>query len=179
VTSHTAAGVQQNKQARNPEIWVEAMYAVMSVHGLVRLADGLRLPLEHDESTRTPLVSIPEHADGNAVLNDVAEFFGLEKAPRVFRAMARRPLYLKTTWSFVRQTLEADLLSREQKTLLAVAVSAAAGSDYGTDFFGAEARRLDVDEEAVWETLCVVQRFAGLTKFASGLDLEPDIFPKW
>ena len=103
----------------------------------------------------------------------------MERAPRVFRALGRRGLYLKVTWSWVRQVLEPDLLTREHKTLIGLAVSAAAGSDYGTDFFGNEARRLEIDEEAVWETLCVVQRFAGLTKFASGLDLEPDLFPDW
>ena len=135
--------MQQNKQAKNPEIWVEAIYVVMAVHGLIRLADGLRLPLEFDEgSRRRPLVSIPVDSGDAGPLGEIAEFFGMQQAPGVFRALARRGLYLRVTWSWVRQVLEADLLTRERKTLIALAVSAAAGSDYGTDFFGNEARRL-------------------------------------
>ena len=180
MVSHTAAGVQQNEKAKDPEIWVEAIYVVMAVHGLIRLADGLRLPLEFEEgSRRRPLVSIPDDAGNAALLGEIAEFFGMERAPGVFRALGRRGLYLKVTWSWVRKVLEPGLLTQKRKTLIALAVSAAAGSDYGTDFFGNEARRLEIDEEAVWETLCVVQRFAGLTKFASGLGLEPDLFPDW
>ena len=181
MVTHTAAGVQQNKEAKNPAMWVEANFVVMAVHGLIRLADGLRLPLEFEEgSTRQPIVQIPDEKPETAeVLGEIAGFFEMERAPGVFRALARRPLYLKMTWRWIRGILEPDLLSRERKTLIGLAVAAAAGSDYGTDFFGHEARRLGTDEEAIWEVLCVVQRFAGLTKFASGLDLRPDFFPKW
>ena len=162
-------------------MWVEANFVVMAIHGLIRLADGLRLPLEFEEgSSRRPLIGIPEEKpDTKDVLGEIAGFFEMERAPGVFRALALRPLYLKMTWRWIRNVLEPDLLSREQKTLIALAVSAAAGSDYGTDFFGREARRLGSDEEEIWEVLCVVQRFAGLTKFASGLDLRPDFFPQW
>lgn len=181
MVTHTAAGVQQNKDARNPAMWVEAHFVVMAVHGLIRLADGLRLAPEFEEgSSRRPLIAIPdEKPDTTDLLGEIAKFFEMERAPAVFRALGRRPLYLKMTWRWIRSILEPDLLPREQKTLIALAVSAAAGSDYGTDFFGHEARRLGADEEAIWEVLCVVQRFAGLTKFASGLDLRPDFFPDW
>ncbi len=162
-------------------MWVEANFVVMAMHGLVRLADGLRLPLEFEQgSSRRPLIGIPEETPNTEdLLGEIAGFFEMERAPGVFRALVRRPVYLKMTWRWIRNILEPDLLAREQKTLIALAVSAAAGSDYGTDFFGREARRLGSDEETIWEVLCVVQRFAGLTKFASGLDLRPDFFPKW
>ena len=124
MVSHTAAGVQQNEEAKNPEIWVEAIYVVMAVHGLIRLADGLRLPLEFEEgSRRRPLVSIPDDAGNAELLGEIAEFFGMERAPGVFRALARRGLYLKVTWSWIRQVLEPGLLTRERKTLIALAVS--------------------------------------------------------
>jgi alkylhydroperoxidase/carboxymuconolactone decarboxylase family protein YurZ len=60
---------------------------------------------------------------------------------RSFPGLAVRSTYLKATWDFIRRTLESDLLSAEQKRLVAFAVSAAAGSDYGIDLFTRDARR--------------------------------------
>lgn len=153
----------------------------MAVHGLIRLADGLRLPLEFDpQSRRRPVIEIstpPESAV--PTLAAIAAFFAVEQAPAVFKAMSTRPTYLKATWDFVRRTFEPDLLAAGQKALVAVAVSAAAGSEYGIDFFTREARRLGASEEMLLETYLVVQRFAGLTKFATSLNLEPDRVPQF
>lgn len=85
----------------------------------------------------------------------------------------------KTTWDFVRRALEPDLLSAEQKRIIAFAVSVAAGSDYGIDLFAHHARRLGASDDAIFETLAVVHRFAGLTKFATSLNLEPDRVPEF
>ncbi len=173
--------MQQSETARNPEIWVENSFVIMAVHGLIRLADGLRLPTDFDPAPRgTPLVSTttPDQA-AEKTLAEVAAFFSLDRAPGVFRAMARRSLYLRATWDFVRRALEPDLLSAGQKRLIALAVSAAAGSDYGIDLFAHDARRLGASEDALFETVAVVHRFAGLTKFATSLDLEPDRAPEF
>ena len=167
--------------AKHPEIWVELSFVIMAVHGLIRFADGLRLPPEFDPAPRRlPVLEmqVPNEA-AQKTLADVAAFFSLDEAPGVFRAMARRPLYLRATWYFVRRALEPDLLSAEQKRLIALAVSAAAGSDYGIDLFAREARRLGASEGALFDTLAVVQRFAGLTKFATSLNLEPDRMPEF
>ena len=99
MVTHTAAGVQQNKKAKNPAMWVEANFVVMAMHGLIRLADGLRLPLEFEASSRRPLIGIPEeNPETEDLLGEIAGFFEMERAPGVFRALARRPLYLKLTW---------------------------------------------------------------------------------
>jgi len=115
VVTHTAAGVQQNQEAKNPAMWVEANFVVMALHGLTRLADGFRLPPEFEEgSSRRPLVPIPDPKPDTAdLLGEIAEFFEMERAPGGFRALARRPLYLKMTWRWIRGVLEPDLLSRE------------------------------------------------------------------
>lgn len=172
--------MQQSETARNPEIWVENSFVIMAVHGLIRLADGLRLSPEFDPAPRRPLMEMPAPNEAaQKTLADIATFFSLDHAPEVFRAMARRPLYLKTTWDFVRRALEPDLLSAEQKRLIAFAVSVAAGSDYGIDLFAHHARRLGASDDAIFETLAVVHRFAGLTKFATSLNLEPDRVPEF
>lgn len=153
----------------------------MAVHGLIRLADGLRLPPECDaDARRKPVINIPQATDSaERTLADCASFFALDHAPAVFRALAARPTYLKATWDFIRRTLEPDLLAADQKRLVALAVSAAAGSEYGIDFFSREARRLGATDDAILETLLVVHRFAGLTKFATSLNLEPDRVPQF
>lgn len=173
--------MQLSDTARNPEIWVESSYVVMAAHGLIRLADGLRLPGDFDAvSPLNPVLDIPPPSESAArTLAEVAAFFGLDRAPAVFRAMARRPLYLRATWDFVRRALEPGLLTAEQKRLIALAVSAAAGSAYGIDLFAHEARRLEISDDAMFETLLVVHRFAGLTKFATSLNLEPDRQPQF
>jgi len=173
--------VQQSEKARNPEIWVENSFVIMAVHGLVRLADGLRLSPEFDPvPRRTPLMEMPAPDEAaQKTLVDIATFFSLDHAPGVFRAMARRPMYLRTTWEFFRRALDPDLLSGEQKRLIAFAVSVATGSEYGIDLFARDARRLGASEEALFETLAVVHRFAGLTKFATSLNLEPDRVPEF
>lgn len=173
--------MQQSDTAKNPGIWVELSYVIMAAHGLIRLADGLRLPPESDaDASRQPIVAIPPPSESaERTLTDVATFFALDQAPAVFRALALRPLYLRATWDFVRRTFESDLLTASHKRLVALAVSAAAGSPYGIDFFTREARRLDASDEAIFETILVVQRFAGLTKFATSLNLEPDRVPQF
>ena len=173
--------MQQSDTARNPAIWVENSFVIMAVHGLIRLADGLRLPPEFDPlPRRTPLMEMPAPNEAaQKTLADIATFFSLDQAPGVFRAMASRPLYLRATWDFVRRALEPDLLSAEQKRLIAFAVSVAAGSDYGIDLFAHDARRLGASEDVIFDTLAVVHRFAGLTKFATSLNLEPDRVPEF
>jgi len=173
--------VQQSETAKNPEIWVELSYVIMAVHGLIRLADGLRLPAEFDvASARKPVIDVPPPPESvERTLSEIATFFAVDHAPAVFRAMALRPIYLKATWDFVRRTFEPDLLTAEQKGLIAFAVSAAAGSEYGIDFFAREARRVGASDDMLFETLLVVQRFAGLTKFVTALNLEPDRVPQF
>jgi hypothetical protein len=84
---------------------------------------------------------------------------------------------LRTTWDFVRRTFDSDRLTdaRPEAPDCAGGIGRR-GSAYGTDFFARHARRLGGPDDIVFETLLVVQRFAGLTKFATKLNLEPDGF---
>jgi hypothetical protein len=113
----------------------------MALHGLIRLADGMRLPREFDpDSRRKPVFEIQQASEtAERTLADCASYFDMKRAPAVFRALSVRPI----------------------------------------DFFSRDARRLGAGDDAILETLLVVHRFAGLTKFATALNLEPDRVPQF
>jgi len=149
-------------------------------HALNTVADGLRLPPEFSDSLRHPLVPLPDPGDSEtdlkAVFDEIRGFYAVERAPAVFRWMARDPGFLQSYWQATREAFADRALDRLTKEILAFAASMTAKSDYGIDFHLREARRLGLSDRALTEAVEVVQLFNTVTKIADTLGLKPD-FP--
>ena len=111
-----------------------------------------------------------------AVFDEIAGFYALDRAPAVFRWMARDAGYLASYWAATRAAFTDRALDRPMKEILAFAASMTGKSDYGVDFHLREARRLGFGDQALAEAVEVVQLFNTVTKIADALRLEPD-FP--
>jgi AhpD family alkylhydroperoxidase len=161
-------------------VWYEVAYVAGVTHALNAVADGLRLPPEFSPSPRQPLVPLPDLAqtppEARTVFDEIVRFYALERPPAVFRWMARDPGYLQSYWAATREAFVDRALDRRMKEVLAFAASMTGKSDYGVDFHLREARRLGLGDQALTETIEVVQLFNTVTKIADALRLQPD-FP--
>ncbi|MFQ5915645.1 MAG: carboxymuconolactone decarboxylase family protein [Nitrospinota bacterium] len=165
---------------KNDDIWYELAYTVGTVHGLNSVADGLNVPLDfNDAGTRRPRLPLVDERSAPesvvAIFGEIKAFFEMDRAPNVYRGIARDPGYLKDHWAYVKVALEGRTLDRPTKTILALGASVTAKSDYGIDFFLREAQRLGLSEEGVWEVFHVVEQFNTVNKIAAALALEPDM----
>jgi len=157
-------------------------YVAGVTHALNAVADGLRLPLEFSPSLREPIVPLPDLAatppEVKTVFDEIAGFYALDRPPTVFRWMARDPGFLQSYWAATRQAFADRALDRPMKEILAFAASMTGKSDYGVDFHLREARRLGLTDQALTETVEVVQLFNTVTKIADALRLQPDFEPR-
>jgi AhpD family alkylhydroperoxidase len=150
-------------------------------HALNAVADGLRLPLEFSQSAREPILPLPDRAETpelKAVFDEIVGFYALERAPAVFRWMARDPGFLHSYWAATRTAFLDRKLDRLTKEILAFAASMTGKSDYGVDFHLREARRLGLSDQGLTEAVEVVQLFNTVTKIADALQLQPDFDPR-
>ncbi len=153
-------------------------YVAGVTHALNAVADGLRLPLEFSPSPRQPVLLLPDPAQAppevKAVFDEIVGFYALDRPPAVFRWMARDIGFLQSYWTATRQAFSDRTLDRLMKETLAFAASMTGKSDYGVDFHLREARRLGLTDQALTETVEVVQLFNTVTKIADALCLQPD-----
>jgi AhpD family alkylhydroperoxidase len=151
-------------------------------HALNAVADGLRMPLEFSPSARTAAIPVPEVAAASpevkTLWDEIAAFYAMDRAPAVFRWMARDPTFLKGFWGATQEAFSDRVLDRQLKEVLALAASITAKSDYGVDFHLREARRLGLSEQGLTEAIEVVQLFNTVTKIADALQLQPDFDPR-
>ena len=148
-------------------------------NGINSVADGLRLPLDFSEdSGRRPLVKLIEYEDASdpvkVIYSDIIAFYETERVPSIFRVLAHDEGYLKDYWGAVRHVFSEGKLDRVTKQAVALGASMAAKSDYGVDLHLHEAKRAGLSDAGVIEVVQIVQLFSALTKFADGLQLEPD-----
>ena len=177
--AHAAAGKLQG--LADDQIWYELAYVAGVTHALNAVADGLRLPLEFAPSARAPFVPLPDGdgpAEAKAVLDEIATFYAMDRAPAVFRWMARDVGFLQGYWGAAREAFVDRALDRLTKEVLALAASMTARSEYGVDLHLREARRLGLSERGLTEAVEVVQLFNTVTKVADALQLQPDFNPR-
>ena len=148
-------------------------------HGLNSAADGLRLPLDFSNVPRVPLVSLEDAPapEAKEILEEIRAFYAMDRAPAVFRYLARDARFLQGYWGATREAFTDRKLDRLMKEVLALAASLTAKSDYGVDLHLREARRLGLSEKALTEAVEVVQLFNTVTKIADTLQLQPDFDP--
>lgn len=149
-------------------------------HGLNSAADGLRLPLDFSNVPRVPLVSLEDAPapEAKEILEEIRAFYAMDRAPAVFRYLARDVRFLQGYWGATREAFTDRKLDRLMKEVLALAASLTAKSDYGVDLHLREARRLGLSEKALTEAVEVVQLFNTVTKIADALQLQPDFNPR-
>lgn len=149
-------------------LWYEAAMTVGITNALNVAADGL-MPAGR------PLLAGTVSAQAQAVLDEIAAFYGGSEAPAAFRAIAIDPGYLADVWGAARRAFTDNRLTRRLKEALAFAVSLTTRSAFGTPFHLAELRRLGVSEGGVMEVVGVTQMFSSYTKIADTLQLESDM----
>lgn len=176
---HTAAGKLLG--GSDDDVWYEVAYLVGTVHGMNGVADGLRLPLEFTpDPARIPLVPLvdPATAEGpvKALFNEVSAFFAMPAPPNLYRALGHDPAYAAGQFRYVRHIFSNGKLPRLHKAIIALAVSMASRSAYGIDFFHREARRLGLDDAAMWELVFVTEQFNAVNKIGDCLHLQPDMY---
>ncbi len=151
-------------------------------HGLNAVADGVRLPLDFSPSARTPLLPLLDAGEAppevKEVFDEICGFYAVDRAPAVFRHMARDPMFLRGYWAATREAFSDRRLDRLTKEILALAASLTAKSDYGVDLHLREARRLGLSDQGLTEAVEVVQLFNTVTKIADALQLQPDFDPR-
>ena len=65
------------------------------------------------------------------VYEEIKTSLGIEFVPNMYKVMAHRPLYLKSTWEKTKAVMHAPgKLDKLTKEIIAVAVSATMGCDY-------------------------------------------------
>jgi AhpD family alkylhydroperoxidase len=153
-----------------------------TTHALNAVADALRLPLEFGNSSRDPLVAVPNADEASpelkAVFEEIQTFYAMEGVPAVFRWMARDAIFLQGYWGAVRAAFTDASLDRLTKEILALTASMTAKSDYGVNLHLREARRLGLTDQGFTEAVEVVQLFNTVTKIADALQLQPDFTPR-
>ena len=140
------------------------------------------MPLEFSPSARQPVLPLPDLAETSpelkAVFDEIVDFYALDRPPAVFQWMGRDVRFLQSYWAATRQAFSDRTLDRPMKETLAFAASMTGKSDYGVDFHLREARRLGLSDQALTETVEVVQLFNTVTKIADALQLQPDFDPR-
>ena len=110
------------------------------------------------------------------VYEDIKKTFGIPFVPNIFKAMGNHPDYLEATWNQVKVVLVGPgELTRREKELVAVAVSATNNCEYCVHAHTAFLRSLGVSEKGIVELMSVVGLFNHLNKFVAGLMVEPDL----
>jgi AhpD family alkylhydroperoxidase len=153
-----------------------------TTHALNAVADGLRLPLEFSDSTRSSIVALQSAEEVSpevkTLFDEIRTFYAMDRVPAVFHWMARDTIFLQGYWGAVREAFVDRKLDRMTKEVLALAASMTAKSDYGVDLHLREARRLGLSEQGLTEAVEVVQLFNTVTKIADALQLQPDFNPR-
>ncbi len=110
-----------------------------------------------------------------AIYEDIKKTFGIPIVPNLFKAMAANPDYLQATWNQCKIVLGPGELTRREKELVALAVSATNNCEYCIRAHTAALKGLGVSNTAIVELMSVVGLFNQFNKFADGLRIEPDL----
>ncbi len=113
-----------------------------------------------------------------AVLDEIAASLpaGMP-VPGLWRAIARNPHHLESTWRKERVVMRAGALSVLDKRRVALAVAMAGRSRYMIEYAGALVRGAGDDDEAVLEVLGVVDHFTALNTLSDAMQIDSDIRP--
>lgn len=126
--------------------------------------------------TTVPLVS--EKQANEHVMNiyqDIKKFMGLPMVPNLFKAMANNPKQLEATWNQFKVIMGPGELSKREKELVAMAVSATNNCEYCIYAHTAALKGLGLNDQAIVELMGVVGLYNNTNKFLDGLMVDPDL----
>jgi AhpD family alkylhydroperoxidase len=124
----------------------------------------VKLVAESDASTKA-----------KAIYDDIKKTFGIPFVPNLFKAMGSNPDYLETTWNQIKTVTGPGELTRREKELVALGVSATNNCRYCIYAHTAAVKRLGVSDGGILELMAVGGLFNQLNKFSDGLMVEPDL----
>ena len=110
-----------------------------------------------------------------AIYEEIKKAFGISFVPNLFKTLGGNPDYLEATWNQIKTTMGPGELTRREKELVAVAVSATNNCKYCIYAHTAALKGLGLGEKGILELMAVVGLFNHLNKFADGLSVEPDL----
>ena len=110
-----------------------------------------------------------------AVYEEVQRTLGIPFVPNLFKAMAANPDYLQATWNQFKAVMGPGELTRREKELVALAVSATNNCKYCIYAHTAALKGMGLSERGIVELMAVVGLFNNFNKFADGLLVEPDL----
>lgn len=110
-----------------------------------------------------------------AVYDEVKRTLGIPFVPNLFKAMGSNPEYLEATWNQFKAIMGPGELTRREKELVALAVSATNNCKYCIHAHTGALRALGLSEKGIVELMAVVGLFNHFNKFAGGLLVEPDL----
>jgi len=127
----------------------------------------------------TALVSEDEASDQvKLIYEDIKKTFGVPFVPNLFKAMAPNPKQLETMWNQYKSTMGEGELTKREKELVAMAVSATNNCEYCIYAHSAALKGMGLSESGLVELMSVVGLYNYFNKFLDGLMIEPDIGAK-
>ena len=109
------------------------------------------------------------------IFEEIKSMLELPFVPKLFRVLGKDPDRLEETWGKLKELFGSGRLDVKTKTMVALAVAVAQGSDYFTQIGSAALKRLGTGEEQISELKEVAELIAVLSRLTTQLRLEPEI----
>ena len=109
------------------------------------------------------------------VYDEIKKTFGIPFVPNLFKAMEGRPKQLEALWEQFKATMGPGELTRREKELVALAVSATNNCEYCIHAHSAALKGMGLSPDGIVELMGVVGLYNHINKFADGLMIKPDL----
>lgn len=109
------------------------------------------------------------------IYSEIKKLLGVPFVPNLFKTMAANPELLEVTWNQFKTVMGPGELTRREKELVALAVSATNNCKYCIHAHTAGLKGLGLSDKGVLELMAVVGLFNNFNKFLDGLQVEPDL----
>ncbi len=110
-----------------------------------------------------------------AIYDEVKKILGIPFVPNLFKALAVNPELLDAMWNQFKTVMGPGELTRREKELVALAVSATNNCKYCILAHTAAAKGMGLSDKGILELMAVVGLFNNFNKFLDGLQVEPDL----
>lgn len=126
----------------------------------------------------TPIAQVAEKEASEkvkAIYEEIKKTLGVPGVPNLFTAMGARPDYLEATWNQFKALMGPGELTRREKEMVALAVSATNNCKYCIYAHTASLKGMGLSDTGLLELMAVVGLFNNFNTFLDGLMIEPDL----
>jgi len=126
----------------------------------------------------TTVSLITEEQASEPVINiyqEIKKTLGVPFVPNLFKAMANNPEQLEATWDQFKVIMGPGELTKREKELVAMAVSATNNCKYCIYAHTAALKGLGLNDQGIVELMGVIGLYNNMNKFLDGLMIEPDV----